>query len=286
MTTKTPAPADRREIWLMAGIFLGAFLLRLIYMIFARQHYFFYESPSADVTYYQEWARDIARGNWLGDRTFLGLPLYPYFLSVLIRLTVNHLEAVRVLHLLLGSLNCILIYLVGQKIFSKKIGILAAILAATNFILIYYDWLMMPVPLLIFLTLIILLALLHRDELQTWREWFFLGLFIGLAILGDGKFLFFFLILLGYEYFVWKKASGHLPKLTRQMLPLILGATLVLGASAVRGKMISGEWIFISTQGGLSLYAGNNPEAQGTYEHPSFLRPDHFGQDEDQRIVA
>lgn len=271
------------EVSIPIFLFLFALGFRLIYLFLLKKYYFFYDSPSADVTYYQEWAKDIAFGHWLGDRAFLGLPLYPYFLAILYRLTGGMWELVRLAHFLLGSLNCVLIYYIGKKVFNPRVGILASVLAAVNYTLIYYDWLMMPVPLLITLSLLIVLSFLYRKNLTTKREWFFVGLFLGLAVLGDGKFIFFLLFIL---FWAWGRRKKETAILARQILPLVLGVVFVLGISGLRYKMLTGDWIFLSTQSGLSLYAGNNPEATGVYDHPGFLRPDHFGQDQDQRIVA
>ncbi|MFA5261398.1 MAG: tetratricopeptide repeat protein [Candidatus Omnitrophota bacterium] len=236
------------------------------------------------MTYYQNWAQDIARGNWLGDKTFFGLPLYPYFLAVLIRLALGHLEIVRLFHLILGSLNCVLLFAIGKKIFSQRVGVLAAVLAASNFILIYYDWLMMPVTLLISLSLFLLYYLANDLLKDRSREWFLFGLIAGLTALGDGKIIFFISllalsILLRWPYF-WRI------KFFRILLPLGLGAAVILSSVALRNRVIGGDWTIISAQSGLSFYTGNNPLATGVYDHPAFLRPSHEGQDEDQKIIA
>jgi tetratricopeptide (TPR) repeat protein len=271
-------------VWLYTGIFLLAFCLRLGYQQFLKAHYLFYSSPSSDVTYYQDWATEIAKGNWLGDKTFFGLPLYPYFLAVLIRLALGHLEIVRLFHLILGAFNCVLLFAVGKKIFSQRVGFLAAILAASNFILIYYDWLMMPVTLLISLSLFLLYYLASDLLKDRSREWLLFGVIAGLAVLGDGKIIFFLFllalsILFRWPYF-WKA------KLFKILLPLALGTAMILGSVALRNRLIGGDWTAISAQSGLSFYTGNNPLATGVYDHPAFLRPSHQGQDEDQKIIA
>ena len=74
---------NKKEIISVILIFSLALLLRLAYVVFLKQNYFFYDNPSSDVSYYQEWAREIARVNWIGTKTFWGLPLYPYFLAAL-----------------------------------------------------------------------------------------------------------------------------------------------------------------------------------------------------------
>ena len=63
----------KKEYLILAFIFILAFGLRLGYLFFLKGHYFFYDHPSADVAYYQDWAKYIASGHWLGNRDFQGL---------------------------------------------------------------------------------------------------------------------------------------------------------------------------------------------------------------------
>ena len=275
---------QKKEFWLLILLVLFALGLRLGYDGFLKNAYFFYNNPGSDVMYYQNWAHEIASGNWIGDKTFFGLPLYPYCLGLLERLCLGHPGLIRFAHLLIGSLNCVLIFIIAKKIFSARIAWIAAILAATNFMLIYYDWLMMPVPLIIMLTCIIILGLLHKNDIKGLRDWVILGLLIGLAILGDGKLLFFFALLLVFITRRWDYPLAH--KIYKIILPLTLGVCLVLFSVALRNRIIGKDWVMISAQSGLSFYTGNNKNATGVYEHPFFLRPNHTGQDEDQHILA
>jgi len=44
---------------------------------------------------------------------------------------------------------------------------------------------------------------------------------------------------------------------------VLAGLALVLAPIAVRNRVVSGEWVALSYQGGLNLWIGNNPEADG-----------------------
>ena len=136
---------------------------------------------------------------------------------------------------------------------------------------------MMPISLSITLSLIIILSLLNKDQLQYKKDWLILGILLGLGILLDGKFLFVSLFL-SILLFVKKQQP-------KKILTAILGILIILSLNGVRNKTTSGEWIFLSTQSGLSFYSGNNPDASGIYEHLKFLRPNHTGQDADQKII-
>src|SRR5206468_397275 len=156
---------------------------------------------SSDVTYYQNWARDIIRGATSPQQVFWGFPLYPYFLAAIKTLAFGNTGLVRFFHLILGSLNCVLVYFLARAIFNQNTARLSALLMAVNFTLIHYDWLMMPVTLLITLSLIILIVVTDFQLIKNRKECFLLGLLLGLTILGDGKFLIFLFLL--SIYFGW-----------------------------------------------------------------------------------
>jgi len=272
-----------RSLWAL-NIFLLALLLRCLYLVFLKKHYLFYDAPGDDVLYYQAWAEQIANGDWKGSGVFYGMPLYAYFLAMIKRLCLGVPVFIRIAHLILGSLNCVLIFTIAQKLFSRNTAILAGLLGASNFLLIYYDWLMTPVTLLISLTLIIILAFLQTTPSTKKREWLLLGFLTGAACLGDGKFLIFFIVL--GAYLAWESRETFTFDLRRVILPLTIGFLVVLAAVGIRNRIIGGDWIMISAQSGLSFYVGNNPQSSGLYENPDFIRPTHEGQDQDQQIYA
>ncbi|HOW36256.1 MAG TPA: tetratricopeptide repeat protein [Candidatus Omnitrophota bacterium] len=275
---------QKKEFIFVALIFCLALCLRLGYTFFLKSHYSFGDLPGDDVRYYQEWGASIADGNWLGNHAFYGLPLYPYFWAVLLRLTLGNIFLIRLILLALGSLNCVLIYFLALKIFSKRTAVIASLLAATNFMLIYYDWLMMPVTLLIALSLVIILSFLYLDDTSPLRQWFILGILIGLGTLGDGKFILFLGISLIYLLARYRKEC---PKRLLKILACVVGgAFIIIFSVTLRNRIVSNDWVFISAQTGLSFYVGNNPEATGIFENPDFIRPDHSGQDEDQVVLA
>lgn len=265
-------------------IFLAAFLLRIFYWIFLKNNYFFYEHPGGDVLYYQQWAQDIARGDWLGRETFWGLPLYPYFLAVLERWSLGNVFFIRLAHIFLGSLNCVLVYLIARRLFKKEAALLSGFLTAASFTLIHYDWLILPVPLLIFLGLMIVLVLLNKEKIRTWQAWGIVGLLVGITALGDGKILIFMVLAVGYLFLKERPVARE--KVLKTFLPLVLGVSFVLGLTGLRNKIVGGDWIWVSAQNGLSFYIGNNPKATGVFENPDFIRPTHGGQDEDQVVAA
>ena len=274
---------NKKEAFFLLFLFLFALGLRLSYFSFLKQHYFFVNYPSDDVQFYQSWAEEIASGHWLGNHVFYGMPLYAYFLAIIKRLTGNHPFLIHLVQFFLGSFNCILLYQIAKKIFSPKVAIIAGILSATNFVLIYYDWLLMPVTLLITLSLIIANAVLSFTPATSKREWFLLGSLLGLCVLGDGKFIF---VAIFAAAFFLRQNRGVKQNIASALFVLFAGVAVILSLVALRNRMVDGDWVFLSAHGGINFYLGNNPQATGTFENPDFLRPTHEGHIDDPRIIA
>ena len=308
-----PLIESRKNILTGIFIFSLALILRLIYLFFLKHNYIFFNDPASDVLYYQEWAKEIAGGNWIGHKVFWGMPLYPYFLALVYRLSLGNLFLVRLTHFILGSGNCVLVYFIAQYIFSKRIALLASILMATNFMMIYYDGLLMPVVLIITLSLLIVWILLKLNQNSPTKEWFLFGLIVGLSILADGKFFIFFVFLLMIFLLTFSipmsnlqpafpTESGDLTfslverssiiryyrvvRIQKIFLPLVFAVGMILFSVALRNRLVCGDWILVSAQSGLSFFVGNNPQASGIFENLDFIRPTHGGQDEDQQIRA
>jgi tetratricopeptide (TPR) repeat protein len=273
--------SQSQNIFTILIIFLCAFILRCFYFLFLKECYFFFDHPSTDVVYFQDWAREIASGNWLGNKTFYGLPLFAYFLAMLYRLTLYQIYIVPFILIALGAFSCVLTFLIAQKMFSNRTAWISTFLTITSFTLIHYDTITLPISLSIFFNLTILWLLINQTTIQKTSEWLLLGVIIGLGALVDGKLLIFAALFLVYE-FLFKRSSIWL----KQRLLIIVGIVLVIFSVGLRNKIVGGSWVWITAQSGLSFYVGNNETADGIYTNPSFIRPDHRGQDEDQIIIA
>lgn len=268
-------------------IFAAAFLIRLAYTLWLEWHDLFAALPGSDVLYYREWAYDIAAGRGT-QGPFYGLPLYPYFLAMLFRLFGDDLFFIRLIHLFIGSVNCVLGYLLCRKIFvpdkehSEKTALLTGILMTGNFSLIYYDWLLMPVGIIIMLSFAILFLAFDFEKLSKLRT-FSLGVLLGITALADGKILI-FLFLLSF-FFLWKNRHALTATLIKVIL-VGLGCLLMLSPVVLHNRAKSGDWILITAQSGFSFYVGNRADTSGFFENPEFIRPSHRGQDTDIRSAA
>ena len=165
----------------MALVCVAAFLLRLICLAELRRSPLF-AVLIGDALQYDSWARQIAGGQWVGTEVFYQTPLYPYFLAVIFKVAGHQLMVVRVIQAALGAVSCGLLAFAGRRFFSKRVGLVAAILLALYPPAIFFDVLIQKSSLDLFLMTVVLAALAEFHERPHW-SWMSRGSAIGLFTL-------------------------------------------------------------------------------------------------------
>jgi 4-amino-4-deoxy-L-arabinose transferase-like glycosyltransferase len=120
----------------------------------------FFKVPIFDEAFYHEQAQSIAAGNWLGRDAFFMGPLYSYFLALLYVVFRGSMFLALVAQSAIGSLTCVLTYLTGRKLFSERVGVVAAAACCAYGILIFYDAILLMESLVLFLNILCLLVLI------------------------------------------------------------------------------------------------------------------------------
>lgn len=286
---KGKADWTRRELWLVAGVFLLAFGLRFAYLNQIKTNPFFQNLvPELDPFLYDAWATQISQGNWLGRGVFPAMPLYPYFLGLIYTLFGRNLFIARLIQILLGSCSCALIYLVGRKVFNRWVGLIASVGASLYGVFLFYECTLVAVSLAIFLFLSAILSLLWARESPSWRRWFITGLIIGLASLARAALLLFLLFL-----FIWLlieyrryKPYGSYRRGLLYGLSLVSGVLVFILPVTVRNYIVGRDVVFIASHGGVNFCIGNNPEATGLFKWRSTTSPSARVLMEDSRRIA
>src|SRR5215467_4407993 len=123
-----PTTPHRSTKAVLLGISATALVVRLVYLWQIR-HAPFFTLLMGDSKGYDEWARRIAAGDWIGTDVFYQAPLYPYFMGAVYSLAGNGaghgVLALRVCQAILGSVACALIADAAWRLFSKRAGIIA-----------------------------------------------------------------------------------------------------------------------------------------------------------------
>src|SRR5262249_43426595 len=92
-------------------------------------------------------------------------------------------DVVRVTHMMIGSLACLLVYGIGRRCFDERVGMLAAAAYAVYPTGLFYSTQLLSEPLAALLLLWFLLAALQFAENDSLRRALVAGLLLGMAIL-------------------------------------------------------------------------------------------------------
>lgn len=250
--------ADSRTCLLL--IVGAAFLFRLIYLLQIEAIPLFYHL-AGDGRAYDEWAQRIAAGDWLGQGVFYQAPLYPYFLGVLQFLFGHNLWLIRFLQIILGALSCGLLFLAGERLFSRGAGIAAGLLLALYAPAIFYDGLIEKS--ILDLTLLSLgLFIFVRVADERWFKWLGCGAVIGLLGLSRENAL--ILVPIIAAWIILPRAAA-LALRARWLGLFVAGVLMILLPVGLRNLLVGGEFKLTTSQFGANFYIGNNPAADGTY---------------------
>ncbi|MEE8466989.1 MAG: glycosyltransferase family 39 protein, partial [Planctomycetota bacterium] len=291
---------QRAELWTIAALVALAFVLRLVYVLDLRASPYF-EAPILDAAYHVDWARSLAAGHTFEQGPFFRAPLYPWLLGGLFDLLGPGLFAVRVVQCLLGAATTLLTWMVGRRAFDPRVGLLAAAGAATYWVLIYFDGEFLIPTLAVPLNLWALwLTLGLAREARPWPAWG-AGLAWGLATIARPN-----VLALAPVLALWllagaraargraagSLAAGSLAAGSRATagVPLVLALAVgwlmpVLPITAYN-FFVGGDAALVSTQAGVNLWIGNNPESDGHSAHVPGTRDDFWGTYHDAAALA
>ncbi|MFT3772721.1 MAG: tetratricopeptide repeat protein [Minicystis sp.] len=228
-----------------------ALVVRLAYLITAKGPAF--DNPILDADYYDHLATQLAGGAGFPDEPFWQPPFYPWLLGWLYRIFGHTLWAPRLFQVALGTATAALSCEVARRLTGKtRAGVAAGLLMALHGTAIFFDGELLPTSLAVFVAvLVVWLATCVPPSTKTAIG---LGIAIGLGALAVAPLL---LLLLPAA---WAMASGR----SRRPLLCVAAALLVIAPVTITNRARSGEWIFISANGGVNLWIGNNPNIDRT----------------------
>ncbi len=252
----------RRDGFILAAVVAWAVGVRLLLLATAGDHAY-YRTPVMDMAYHDAWARRIADGDFWGSEIFFRAPLYPYFLGLLYWLGKGSILFARVAQGFVGGVSAGLCFLLGRELFDRRVGAVAAVALGTIWTAIFYDVELLLVVLEVPLGLAFVYAVVRSVKTGKYRWAAAAGGALGLAAITRPN-------VLAVAAFIWLAyvaalAGTRLPR--RRIiasLVLLYGlAAAVVGAVTARNYAVEREPILISWQGGVNLWMGNNPEADG-----------------------
>jgi len=229
-----------------------ALVVRLIYLWQIKSIPFF-EAPIIDAGMYDKSAMQIL-GSTVTKKAFYQAPLYSYFLALVYKIFGHNYLASRLFQSVMGAVNCVMIMLVGERLFGRREGLLAGCIAALYGPFIYFEGELLRPVLIIFLALLVILCILRWSESRpVWAA--VAGLITGLSVITRENILIFVPVAIIYFWLSAKNRRWFAPALF-----LLLMVIPILPVTASNYKK-SGDFVLVSTQGAMNFYIGNSAES-------------------------
>jgi len=260
--TTAGQPHTPKSLFVWAALFVGALAIRFLYLqdIASLTDFNF---PAVDAAYHDYWAWSLVSGEWgtpggqitsespgIEAHPFFRPPGYAYALAAIYTVFGHSFEAARWVQFALGALSAVLAAELGRKTVGIRAGFIAGVIVATHWVPIYFEGELQPPAVATPLVLAAFLACLHGGRIGA----AFAGLWVGLAGLVVPNALILAPVIAGWFVYKERRDLGAV---------VVAVALLSLGPSTVRNYSVSGEIVPISTNFGINLHAGNNPNATG-----------------------
>ncbi|MBN1673557.1 MAG: glycosyltransferase family 39 protein [Kiritimatiellae bacterium] len=263
--------ATARQLLVLLGILGAGLLLRLAYLSELRRAPDF-PAPQVDADFHNYWARGIAFGDWnrpgggpapgIPTAPYFRPPGYPYFLALVYRLFGPGYLAPRLVQFGLGLLNVLLAFLLARRWYGPGIALIWAALMATYWIFIYFEGEFHAPVLTVCLLLSLTAVLAGWTTGPSWPRGLAAGLLAGLSALVRPNLL--LLFPLGAAWGLWVMRGRHARRaVLAALLAFGAGGLAAIAPATIRNLRAAGEWVLISSNGGINLYIGNNASADG-----------------------
>lgn len=249
----SPLTQNRNITFLV--IFILALTIKLLIFFFATDPIIFYKYPY--------FAEQISKGLDIGERTIDLSPLYLYINILFYKIFGSNWEALAVFQIMVGSLSCLFIYAIGEKLFTRNIGLIAAVILILYGNLTLIELTLEPEAFVVFFNSLAVLVLIaakneNASEYQFWK-WFLAGAVLGLAVITKANAV---LILPGAIIWIWRGGSKGDKKLVAT-LSLVLGVFLLISPVTLRNYFKFHDCILVTADGGKVFFHGNGPGATG-----------------------
>ncbi len=273
--------------WAPAVVVAAALVVKAVVLAQLGDHPLLQPLGELDSAYYVQLARSMAtEGPIAGGEPFAVAPLYAYFLGVIFALG-GSVETARAAQVLLGSAAVGFVFTTTRQWFGETAAWVASALALLTGLFSFYEILILPAALDPFLAAA---TLAFVSAIRSGRAGAMLaaGVFAGLFALNRPNALVFAVVTAAWPILWWWRGGAQgTPRLPwRHAIVLPAALLAVIGANGLRNYAASGEWVPISSHGGLNFYIGNGPQADGTYARVPGITPSITGQARDASRLA
>ncbi len=271
------------ESFLVSLVIFVAFALRISHVIFTAKLNPLASDLVLDAAIYDRWAKALVWGGNTGPTSLMQAPLYPWFVSAVYRIFGPGLTAVRAVQALLGTLTCGFMMASTRRLFrSSTAGILAGVIFALYLPAIFYEGVLAPPTLILFLNALFIFLMIPESRYPAGPRLLLAGFILGLSVVAKPVALLMLPFAIMHLLLRIRKFEGgrladrkrewaaSLKTLSVNTVILGFGLLIAITPLTIRNARLTGEFIPLTTGGGINFYIGNNPESTGFYSVPFF----------------
>lgn len=295
MIEARPDSGGRRGTWLWFALIVTVAFAARAWHVSSIQSSPLTRAPILDEKVHHEWAAQFAAGEpWSVDRAtgepqpYFRAPLYIWFVGTTYKLFGSDpARAPRLIQGVLGALGCGLLFLLGQRLFSRPVGVIAGLAMALDWVLVLFDGELLIVPLIVFLDVALVWLLVRAKERPSALAWAAAGAVLGLSAIARPNVLLFAPAALAWLLWVERGLGRPWPGALARGAAFTAGVLLLVLPVTARNWIIGGERVLVASQGGVNFYIGNNPLSDGVTAVVPGTSPDWWeGYEQTHAMVA
>jgi tetratricopeptide (TPR) repeat protein/4-amino-4-deoxy-L-arabinose transferase-like glycosyltransferase len=173
---------SRTDKIMAVSILIGAFLLRLAFILQTRRLPFYYH-PVLDAGFFSQWAAFKANASWFDPTPAFRDPFYAYFLASVYSVLRESLTVARIVQAGLAGLTALAIYSTARAAFGRIAGLAAGVIFALSGLAIFFAAEINEATLLVFLLAASSLLLVRARASRPLLNCAFSGVLLGAALL-------------------------------------------------------------------------------------------------------
>ncbi len=229
-----------------------------------------------DALIFKRLGEEVATGSWITSPDFgsIRTPGYPLIIGTIYTVFGNNDLYIKLVQVIIFLINAVLLFYIGNLLFSKFVGLLAAFWYVTYYDFIMYSYLLMREIWTIFFILLTLLFFVLYSKRHQLGHVVMGSLSFGYLIMIDPRYSFFALILLGFGFFF----SDRWAIKVRDVIIIIAGIMIFLVPWMVRQSYTYDRFILFSPRRDASIFVflGKPDESKkGTYYPFDMKREDY-----------
>ena len=253
-----------RRDWLLAGVvFLAALVVRGVYL-WQSSAFPTFLAPIVDAETYHTIAKDLAQRHRLDESFFWQPFFYPFFLSIVYLLSGASIVAAKVAQIVIGSCTCGLTYLLGRRLFGRRVGLAAGVMNVLYGPLIFLEGELLGDWMEAFWSMLLLLLLCKAQGRPRFWRYLALGLCGALAMLTRPTIVpFLIAAAIWLAWTMYRSHPGPLP-VVKAIAAGLAGFLIATVPVSLLNHHNNGSWAFLPSSGGINLYIGNNENTGAT----------------------